>query len=112
TNGRARGADAGLPPALASLPPDQATAIAADILSRASLPVEGGAREPRQIIQRLLAKANRPDPTDQVRAAFEFVAELHAAAGSPERLQRDLRPVLERRGLSSAPVDDVSAALD
>ena len=73
----------GSPSALASLPPEQATAIAADILSRASLPVEGGARQPRQIIQRLLAKAKRPDPTDQVRAAFEFVAELHAAAGPP-----------------------------
>src|SRR5215471_4291911 len=34
------GADTGLPPTLASLPPEQATAIAADILSRASFPVE------------------------------------------------------------------------
>jgi histidyl-tRNA synthetase len=100
-----------LPSALASLPSEQATAIAADILSRASLPVEGGARQPRQIIERLLAKASRPDPTEQVRAAFEFVAELHAAAGSPEHLERQLRPVLQRRGLSSAPVDEVSAAL-
>jgi histidyl-tRNA synthetase len=100
-----------LPSALASLPTEQATAVAADILSRASLPVEGGARQPRQIIQRLLAKASRPDPTDQVRAAFDFVDELHAAAGSPERLERELRPVLHRRGLSSAPVDEVSAAL-
>jgi histidyl-tRNA synthetase len=102
----------GLPSALASLPPDQATAIAADILSRASLPVEGGARKPRQIIERLLAKANRPDPTAQVRAAFEFVAELHAASGSPDRLESQLRPVLEQRGLSTGPVDEVSAALD
>jgi histidyl-tRNA synthetase len=97
---------------LASLPPDQATAIAADILSRASLPVEGGARKPRQIIERLLAKASRPDPTAQVRAAFEFVAELHAAAGAPDRLERQLRPVLESRGLSTGPIEEVSAALD
>src|SRR5207253_2060802 len=76
---------AGRPPTLADLPPEQATAIAADILSRASLPVEGGARQPGRIIQRLLAKARRPDPTDQVRAAFEFVAELHAAAAPPDR---------------------------
>ena len=82
TNGLASHA-AELPAPLADLPPEQATAVAADILSRASLPVEGGARQPRHIIQRLLAKANRPDPTDQVRTAFEFVAELHAAAGSP-----------------------------
>jgi histidyl-tRNA synthetase len=106
------GASTDLPPGLASLPPDQATAIAADILSRASLPVEGGARQPRDIIQRLLAKARRPDPTDQVRAAFEFVAELHAAAGPPERLASQLQPLLVRRGLSTAPVDDVVGALD
>src|SRR5215470_13041857 len=37
------GAATDLPPGLANLPPDQATAIAADILGRASLPVEGGA---------------------------------------------------------------------
>jgi histidyl-tRNA synthetase len=108
TNGKA----AGLQSSLADLPPEQATAIAADILSRASLPVEGGARRPRDIIQRLLDKARRPDPTDQVRAAFEFVAELHSAAGAPERLDGELRPVLERRGLSTAPIDDVAAALD
>src|SRR5438270_5890712 len=108
SNGKA----ASLPSGLENLPPDQATAIAADILSRASLPVEGGSRQPRQIIQRLLDKARRPDPTDQVRAAFEFVAALHAAAGPPERLDRDLRPVLERRGLSTAPLQEVADALD
>jgi histidyl-tRNA synthetase len=97
---------------LASLPPQQATAIAADILNRASLPIQGGAREPHQIIQRLLSKAQRPDPTDQVRAAFAFVAELHAASGSPERLDRELRQVLEARGLRTDPVDEVSAALN
>ena len=30
-----------------------------------------GSPQPHQIIQRLLAKAKRPDPTAQVRAAFE-----------------------------------------
>ena len=105
------GVDA-VPSALANLPPEQATAIATDILSRASLPLEGGARQPHQIIQRLLAKAKRPDPTDQVRAAFEFVAELRAASGQPVRLEHELRAVLEKRGLSTAPVDEVSAALD
>ena len=110
-NGVASETAAGLPPTLADLPPEQATAIAADILSRASLPVEGGARQPGRIIQRLLAKARRPDPTDQVRAAFEFVAELHAAAAPPDRLERQLRPVLEKRGLSTAPLDEVTAAL-
>ena len=106
------GADTGLPSTLASLPREQATAIAADILSRASLPVEGGARQPRDIIQRLLAKAQRPDPTEMVRNAFEFVAQLHAAAGPPERLERELRPLLQQRGLSAAPIDEVMAALE
>lgn len=107
----ANGTVSDLPESLASLPPDQATAIAADILSRASLPVEGGAREPRDIIQRLLAKARRPDPTDQVRTAFEFVAQLRAAAGPPDRLESHLRPMLEKRGLSTTPVDELSSAL-
>jgi histidyl-tRNA synthetase len=95
---------------LESLPPDQATAIAAEVLNRASLPVEGGARQTRQIIQRLLAKTRRPDPTAQVRAAFEFVAALHAAAGEPSRLERQVRPLLDRRALSTAPIDEVAAA--
>jgi histidyl-tRNA synthetase len=95
-----------LPDALANLPPEQATAIAADILARASLPVEGGARQPRHIIQRLLAKANRPDPTDQVRAALEFVGELHRLGGA------ELRAGLQRRGLSTASLDEVERALD
>ena len=105
------GAASELPPGLASLPPEQATAVAADILGRASLPVEGGAREPRDIIQRLLAKARRPDPTDQVRAAFDFVGQLHAAAGPPELLSSRLGPLLETRGLSTAPIDEVRSAL-
>jgi len=108
-NGRAPEA---MPSALASLPPEQATAIATDLLRRASLPIEGGAREPRQIIQRLLSKAQRPDPTDQVRAAFEFVAQLHSAAGSPDRLEGELRPLLEARGLRTDSIEEVSAALD
>src|SRR5205807_1086073 len=110
-NGLAAEAAPVLPSALASLPPEQAAAIATDILGRASLPIEGGARQPAHIIQRLLARASRPDPTDQVRAAFEFVAELHAAAAPPERLERQLRPILEKRGLSTTPLDEVMAAV-
>jgi histidyl-tRNA synthetase len=108
----ANGIPNALPSGLDRLPQDEATAIATEILSRASLPVEGGSRQPRRIIQRLIEKARRPDPTDQVRAAFEFVAELHAAAGPPDRLDRDLRPLLEQRGLSTAPVREVAAALE
>jgi histidyl-tRNA synthetase len=40
------------------------------------------------------------------------VAELHAAAGPPQRLAAQVRSILERRGLSTAPVDEVAAALD
>src|SRR5579864_184137 len=91
--GQTNGVAIGLPETLASLPAEQATAIAADILGRASLPVEGGARQPRDIIQRLLAKARRPDPTEQVRAAFDFVAALHGAAGPPSHIGDRLRPL-------------------
>jgi histidyl-tRNA synthetase len=109
---RANGFSTELPDSLSSLPPEQATAVATDILGRASLPVEGGARQPRDIIQRLLAKARRPDPTEQVRAAFDFVAALHAAAGPPSELERRLRPLLEERGLSTSPLDEVANALE
>jgi len=111
TNGVTTPADGGLPQTFADLPADQATAIWSDILRRTSLPLDGGTRKPQQIIQRLLAKARRPDPTDQVRAAFEFVLQLRAAAGAPERLS-ELRALLEGQGLSAAPLDDVAAALD
>ncbi len=111
SNGRGGADELGLPDVLSDLPQDEATAIAAEILRRASLPIEGGARRPSQIVQRLLAKARRPDPTAQVRAAFEFVLELHDAGGAVARLGA-LRQVLERRGLSTQPLDDVAAALD
>ncbi len=105
------GENGGLPVALSALPAEQAAAVAADILRRASLPLEGGARTPGQIVQRLLAKASRPDPTEQVRTAFTFVLQLRAAAGPVERL-RTLRELLGARGLSAAPLDEVAAALE
>jgi histidyl-tRNA synthetase len=110
-DGLAPDAGVSLPAALADLPPEQATAIAADILRRASLPLEGGSRRPRDIIQRLLARANRPDPTEQVREAVHFVLELHAAAGPVERLAT-LRALVQQYGLSTIPLDEVEAALD
>lgn len=110
-NGQSNGHVDTLPDMLADLPPDEATAVAADILRRARLPIEGGARPTQRIIQRLLAKASRPDPTEQVRAAFEFVLALHHAAGSPEQLQA-VRTLIQQRGLSTAPLDEVEAALD
>jgi histidyl-tRNA synthetase len=96
---------------LTDLPADQATQVWSDMLRRSSLPLDAGVRQPSQIIERLLAKARRPDPTDQVRAAFEFVLQLRAAAGAPSRL-RDLRALLESQSLSTAPLDDVEAAFD
>jgi histidyl-tRNA synthetase len=107
TNGATDG-DAHLPAGLAELPPDQVTAIWSDMLRRSNLPLAtGGARQPRQIIQRLLAKARRPDPTEQVKAAFEFVLELRDRPNVG-----DLRTLLERHGLSTQPLDEVESALD
>lgn len=100
-----------LPLALAELAPERATAVAEDILRRARLPIEGGARQPQQIIRRLLAKASRPDPTEAVRRAVGFVLQLHAAAGPVERLA-ELRGLLAEHGLSAAPVDEVANALE
>lgn len=97
--------------ALDALPSTQATAVASDVLQRARLSVEGGARDPQRIIQRLLEKAHRPDPTEQVRAAVDFVLELVARAGDASRLE-ELRPLLQQLGLDASPLDEVRAALD
>jgi histidyl-tRNA synthetase len=113
TNGQANGSagELDVPSGLADLPADQATAVWSDMLRRSSLPLEAGVRQPRQIIQRLLAKARRPDPTEQVRRAFEFVLQLRRAAGPPSRLH-ELRALLASQSLSTTPLDDVEAALD
>jgi histidyl-tRNA synthetase len=37
---------------------------------------------------------------------------IRTRRGPPDRLESQLRPVLEKRGLSTGPVDEVSAALD
>lgn len=100
-----------LPDALADLSPEEALVVASDILRRARLPMEGGARRPQEIIQRLLARAGRTDPTTQVRRALEFVVELHALAGSPGRTS-ELRALVQRHGLSTAPLDEVERACE
>jgi histidyl-tRNA synthetase len=100
-----------IPASLTDLPAEEATAIWSEILRRSSLPLDGGVRQPQQIIQRLLTKASRRDPTEQVRAAFEFVLQLRDAAGPPARLQ-ELRSLLEARSLSTTPLEEIETALD
>lgn len=96
---------------LADLAPDQAAAVVADVLRHTRLPLAGGSRQPREIIERLLARAHRPDPTAQVRTAVEFVLRLHEAAGGAEKMSL-LHELLEEQGLSTEPLHEMQAALD
>lgn len=96
---------------LASLPADQATEVAAEVLRHVSLPVEGGVRSRQAILQRLLDRAQRADPTARVRATLELVEQLHALAGPAANLER-VSDVLRERGLSTQPLDEVGQALE
>ena len=104
--------DGSLADLLRSFGPDGAARIAGDLLERANFSLSGGSRPPGEIVERLLRKWDRPDPTPALRRAAEFVAELRAAAGPPDQALPALRQVLAAFALSDAPVRDVEQALD
>jgi histidyl-tRNA synthetase len=104
--------DGALSELLAQLGPETAARLATELLHHASLPLDGGVRSPTEIVERLLAKARRPDPTPQVRTAIEFLQQLHGLAGPPEVALGRLRALLDTYGLDAAPVDEIAAALE
>jgi len=91
---------------------DGAARIASDLLVRASLSLDGGARSAEEIVQRLLAKTNRSDPTPALQRAVEFIALLREVAGPPEQALPALRGVLADFGLQDGPVREVEEALE
>lgn len=101
-----------LPQLLAHFGPQRATEMAFDLLQRASLDLEGGSRSTNDIVRRLLAKANRPDPTAQVGEAVEFIARLHDLAGPPQTAFDGLAALLAEYKLDSQPLREVQAALE
>ncbi|MFN8522394.1 MAG: HisS family protein [Chloroflexota bacterium] len=100
-----------LPSLLAQFGPSGATNVAADLLARANLTLESGTRTPEEVVERLLAKAGRPDATTQVHRAIDFIVELADAAGSPPEGIDRLDALLARHGLDAAPLREVERAI-
>jgi histidyl-tRNA synthetase len=107
----ADGEDGALTELIRSFGPEGAVRIAGDLLDRASLSLEGGSRTPEEIVQRLLAKSHRADPTPALRRAVDFIGRLRELAGPPADALPALRRLLAEYGLHGAPVLEVEQAL-
>jgi len=97
---------------LRSFGPEGAARIAEDLLERANFSLSGGSRSPSEIVERLLSKWDRPDPTPALQRASDFIAQLRSAAGPPREALPALRGVLASFDLPDAPVRDVERALE
>jgi len=104
--------DGSLRDLLQSFGPEGAARIASDLLERANFSLSGGSREPSEIVERLLMKWDRPDPTPALKQAAEFIAQLRSVAGLPSIALPAVRDVLASFNLSDAPVRDVERALE
>jgi histidyl-tRNA synthetase len=91
--------------------PEGAARIAAELLERASLSLDGGSRTPSEIVERLLSKTHRPDPKPALRRAIDFIGRLRELAGPPDDALPALRGLLTEHGLHDAPVLEVEEAL-
>jgi histidyl-tRNA synthetase len=103
--------DGALSELLAEVGPEAAARIATELLHHASLPLDGGVRTPTEIVQRLLAKAARPDPTPQVRTAVEFLQQLRGLAGPPDTALVGLGQLLRTYRLDPTPLEEIEGAL-
>lgn len=101
-----------LPSLLAEFGSEGAAHVASDLLGRANLVLEGGTRTPEEIVSRLVAKAGRPDPTDRVARAVEFIVKLHQLAGPPGVAFGRLGALLAEYELDPAPLREIERALD
>lgn len=89
-----------------------AARVTADLLERANLSLEAGTRTPDEIVERLLAKASRADPSRQVEAAASFILRLNELAGPPKRALPAVDALLRERALDPAPLREIEAALE
>ena len=89
-----------------------AARIAGDLLERANLQLDGGSRSPEEIVERLLLKSRRVDPTPALRRAVEFIGRLRDVAGTPGEALPALHDVLDEYGLDDGPVLEVEQALE
>jgi histidyl-tRNA synthetase len=104
--------DGALGDLLAQVGPEVAAQLATHLLHHASLPVDGGVRSPAEIVERLLAKAARPDPTPRVRQAVEFLQQLHGLAGPPSETLGRLDGLLRAYGIDPAPLVEIGQTLE
>jgi histidyl-tRNA synthetase len=101
-----------LPSLLREFGPAGAAQVTSDLLQRANLALEAGTRTPEEIVERLLAKASRSDPTAQVQAAASFIVRLNELAGPPDVAIPALQELLREHQLDPSPLQDVADALD
>jgi histidyl-tRNA synthetase len=85
--------------------------VAADLLARANLILEGGSRTPEEIVSRLVAKAGRLDPTDRVLRAVDFIIQLQRIAGPPAEAFGRIGALLAEHELDSGPLREIERAL-
>jgi histidyl-tRNA synthetase len=104
--------DGALGALLAQFGAEEAARLATALLHHASLPLDGGVRSPAEIVERLLAKAARPDPTPRVRTAVEFLQQLHGLAGPPAEAFGRLEALLNEYRLAPDPLRELADALD
>lgn len=101
-----------LPSLLAEFGSEGAAHVASDLLARANLVLEGGTRTPEEIVSRLVAKAGRPDPTDRVRRAVDFIVQLQRLAGPPDEAFSRIGALLSEHELDAAPLREIERALE
>lgn len=100
-----------LPTLLAEFGSEGAAHVASDLLARANLVLEGGTRTPEEIVSRLVAKAGRPDPTDRVSRAVDFIVQLQRLAGPPAEAFGRIGALLAEHELDPAPLREIERAL-
>lgn len=100
-----------LPSLLAEFGPEGAAHVASDLLSRANLVLEGGSRTSEEIVSRLVAKAGRPDPTERVTSAIDFIVRLHQLAGPPDEAFGRIGALLGEYELDPSPLLEIERAL-
>jgi histidyl-tRNA synthetase len=101
-----------LPTLLREFGPRGAAQVTADLLQRANFSLEAGTRTPGEIVERLLAKASRADPSGHVRTAAAFIVRLSELTGPPESALPALDALLREYALDPAPLREVAAALE
>lgn len=97
---------------LESVGSEVAEEIAASLFERANLSLDGGARSPEEIVERLLKKAQRASPVAALERASDFICRLRDLAGPPREALPALRRLLGQFQLDDRPVREVERALE